>query len=335
MGDLPNMCKGDFSLPDMGLGALHFGVYLTAVESNNLIHQALDHGVNFIDTGPLYGSGNSESIVGRSVAKQRDKFLISSKVGLKKLPRADGSFGVEVAGLTPEFIRESLLKSLTELGTDYIDVYQIHAFDASVPIGETFGELQRLVDEGKIRAFGASNLSPSELEKILNELDDAQTKSFKLIESHYNILERKVESGVLQLAKNNQISLSPYRALGRGLLTGKYNGAESIPVESRAADSWRVRNCLTEVNLEMVDLLMEIARIMSISIVELSLRWLIDRDGVGPVLVGARNNSQLTKCLGALSVRLTENDYQNIDQALLRKEFRETVLNTPSVYFEK
>jgi len=327
--------QSDLNVSQIGLGALHFGAYLSEHQSIELISYALDSGINLIDVGPLYGNGLGERIVGNAIAGCRDKVILTTKVGLARRVLNDGSFGVEVLPLTPKNIRKSLEDSLTELGTDYIDLFQFHAYDDSTSLEDSFGVMNDLVAEGKVRAVGVSNFSPDELHNAITVIKKNSWTPIVSIESHYNMIERMVEGSLEAICFEHKIGMLPYRALARGILTGKYKLGEPLPKNSRAADSWRVRDWLSKETLLLVDSLGTYAKENKTSITELSLAWLLAQRSVPSLLVGARSINQLKESINAVNWKMTEFDLINIDEIIISMDQLDKVNALPHVYFEK
>jgi len=332
---LKQLGQSDIKVSQLGLGALHFGAYLNEKQSFEIIDYALDSGVTLIDVGPLYGNGLAERIVGKAIAGRRDQVVLTTKVGLARRELADGSFGVDVVPLTSDNIRKSLENSLVALGTDYIDVFQFHAYDVSTSLEESFGVMNELVYEGKIRAIGVSNFSPEELLASINVIEKNSWMPIASIESHYNMIERMVEESLAEICLEKNIGLLPYRSLARGILTGKYKVGEPLPVNSRAVDSWRVRNWLTEDTLCLVESLGIYAKEKNRSIAQLSLSWLLAQKFVPSVLVGARSIEQLQESISAINMELTQSDLMAIDKIINSLDQLEKIKSLPSVYFEK
>ncbi len=325
----------DLNVSILGLGCLHFGVYLTEIESINMVHHAFQNGINLIDTGPLYGNGLSEDIVGKAIRGRRDKVILTTKMGLARRKLADGSFGVEVVPLSAERIRDSLEKSLKEIGTDYIDVFQFHAYDNYTPLEESLGEMDRLVAEGKIRSIAVSNYDPNELEAVLTIIRKNSWQPLVAIETHYNVIERMVEKELLPICEKNQVSVIPYRALARGILTGKYGSEGTIPSNSRAEDSWRVRQWLSPETLAVVSSLEAFAIQNGRTVSELALAWLFAKPNIGSVLIGARDIGQLQTCLDSCSWTLDREHLMEIDRLIDLHGQTDHVVTHPNVYFEK
>lgn len=319
----------------VGLGGLHFGVYLDEIQSTRLVHHALDRGVNFVDTGPLYGNGQSETIVGKAIKGRRDQVVLTTKVGLARRTLADGSFGVEVVPLRADRIRECLEQSLRALGTDYVDLFQFHAFDPDTPVEASFEVMDQLVTEGKIRAVGASNYDPTELSAVVQAIGSNGWAPLVALESHYNMIERMVEKELLPICSSNGVGIIPYRSLARGILTGKYRLGSAIPEKSRAADSWRVRNWLQDETLALVAALEVFALQHGRSVVELSIAWLLAQPLVPSVLIGARDIPQFDACADAATWSLSAGELAEIDEIILAHGQKERVSSLPEVYFEK
>jgi len=330
-----NIGLTDLKASVLSLGCLHFSVYLDQKQSNQLIHYCIDNGINFFDTGPLYGNGNSEKILGEIIKDKRKDLLISTKAGLEKEIRPDGSFGVKVKKLTPKYIKSSLEKSLKEMKTDYIDLFQLHAFDNSTPLSDTIGELEILCEKGMIRSFGVSNFDPKQLNQVNKILSKSIFKGLAAIECHYNIIERKMESGVIPECKKYGVSLMPYRALARGILSGQYNIDGTIPVGSRAEDSWRVRDWLNPETLSLVNRLRQLAESYGISVAQLSLSWLLCKPVVCSAIIGVKSISHIEELLSASIFDFTEEIYNKVDQIIKSEGEYDNIKNRPNVYFEK
>jgi aryl-alcohol dehydrogenase-like predicted oxidoreductase len=326
--------NSELNVSIIGLGALHLGALVNEVESLELISNAIDNGINFIDTGPLYGNGFSEKIIGKAIRECRSKIILSTKVGLSRRVLADGSFGVEVLPLRARQIRSSLENSLRELGTDYIDVLQFHAYDSTTPIEESFGEMNRLIDEGKIRAIGVSNYDPNELKYAIEIIKKNSWSPIVMIESHYNMIERMIEKELIPICDNNCISIIPYRSLARGILTGKYeNGI--IGSNTRAAVSWRVKQWLLPATLDLVSSFSEFAKQSGRTVTELALAWLYSKKNIASVLVGVRDINQIGLCLKSSNWTLELEDLKEIDRLIDLHDQMNHVITHPMIYFEK
>lgn len=332
--DKNRLGKSDLRVSKVGLGALHFGAYLSEYQSMELISYALDSGINLIDVGPLYGNGLAEAIVGKSLLGRRDKILLTTKVGLLRRKLNDGSFGVDVLSLTSKNITESLERSLKQLRTDYVDLFQLHAYDSSTPLEISLGVLNKLVIEGKIRAIGISNFSPEQLTEAVEIIKLNNWSPISSIETHFNMIERMAVKKLGPLCMENCIGMLPYRSLARGILSDKYKIGLPLPENSRAVDSWRVRDWLTHDTLSLVDALSKYSAGKNISITQLSIAWLLAHQFIPTVLIGARTTLQLQQNIESIGRKLTNEEILEIDQIIISMNQFDKVHSLPPVYFE-
>ena len=300
----------------LGLGALHFGAYVDIKEVNQIIDRAMDIGINFIDTSPNYGNGNSESIVGKSLKGCRDRVIVSTKAGLKAITKPNGTFGNEVARLTRNYLRKNVENSLKYLRTDYIDLFQLHAFDYQTPMEDTLEVLDELIHEGKIRYLACSNYSPKEFEISMETAKLLGIPSFDASQCQYNIIERKAELELIPACIKNKTSTICNRALSRGILSGKYRKGLPIPKGSRGEVSERVRCLLTKERLSLIEALEVLAIKRGKTIVELALAWLLSREGITSVLVGVRNIEQLESCTKAVEWSISKGEVIEVDKVI-------------------
>ncbi len=319
----------------LGVGGLHFGVFCDQATTNLIIHRALDLGVNFIETAPMYGQGLSEEYIKNAVDGQRDQVFLSTKVGLEPRTMPDGSFGVSVVPLTQDRIRTSLGQSLRALGTDYIDLLQIHAFDAETPVEETMETLDALVREGKARAIGCSNYNPCELQKVIDAGQDRHWRQLDSFQVHYNMIERRAEDELVSACRELNMSMICNRTLARGILGGQYRPHQPPPEGSRAATSDRVKRWLSEPTVRLVQALFEFARGQGRTVAELSIAWLLTRSEVSVVLAGMRNLDQLKNCAAAVDWELSSDELAEVDRIIANEDLTDQVWSLPEVFFEK
>jgi len=327
--------KSSLRVSVIGLGALHFGTFLDRNESERLIHKAIDEGINFIDTAQLYGKGNSESIIGGAIKNPREKIIITTKAGLEPITRPDGTFGNKVAKLTREYIRKSVHKSLRALNTEYIDLFQLHAFDNTTPPGQTLMALDDLIGEGKIRYIGCSNFNENEFEESMKATQQNETESFVASQCQFSMIERRAEKDLLPVCMKYNVSSIINRGLSKGILTGKYKLGASMPAASRGALSKRVR---TELSDEIIALVSELERFSlegGHSITELALSWLMSKPGVGSILVGTRNIEQLAGCLKSVEWLLSEDELCAVDKIIANHGLTSRVAGLPETFLEK
>lgn len=319
----------------IGLGALHFGVFLDQEETTRIVHHAIENGVNFIDTAPMYGNGNSELFLCNALKGYRHRVILSTKAGIEPVIRKDGSFGVEIATLKEEYIRRSVEKSLQRLGTDHIDLFQLHAFDWSTPFEETMETLSSLIQEGKIRAIGCSNYNKQEFSRALSVINTAGHTPLSTLQCHYNVIEQRARRELIRKCKERQIGVICNRALARGILTGKYRFGRPLPEGSRGAESSRIKKCLSRETLDLVQELRSWADRHERSVVELALAWLLGREEISVVLVGVRDIEQLDTCIGAADWTLDNNELGEIDSIIIKSGMKGQVDSAPDVFLEK
>jgi aryl-alcohol dehydrogenase-like predicted oxidoreductase len=286
------------------------------------LHEALDQGINFIDTAPIYGFGVSEEIVGKALKGKRDKVVLATKCGMVAGPKNGGVFkfrstarGVSENGLLaihqcnrPESIREEVELSLKRLQTDYIDLYQTHWQDSSTPIADTMGELMKLKEEGKIRAIGTCNATPDQLKEYAaaGQLDSDQEK--------YSMIDRKIEDGNLPWARENNAAVLAYSPLAMGLLTGKVTPDREFNEGDvrRGNPRFSVEN--REHVLAMLRAMQPYADAHNCTIAQLVIAWTIHQPGLTHALCGARNPKQVKENVVAGQVDLSAEDVAGIDK---------------------
>lgn len=324
----------NLSVSVIGLGGLHFGVFLNEEEATELVNKAFENGIQFIDTAPMYGSGKSESMIGRIIKGRRHHFVLGSKVGLSPITNAQGQFGVKTVPLDEKTIIRSVESSLASLQTDYIDLLQLHAFDATVSMEETLFALGKLKSSGKIRAFGCSNYNREEMESACHALDKCRVSSFASLQTHYNMLERRFETDLRPHCVKREIGVLCYRALSRGILNYKYKPSEKIPENSRAAVSGRVRQLLNNELLNLVQRLNNFAQQKSMTAGNLALAWLLNQPTVSSAVLGIRNATQLLDNVRAVECQLPHSDMQEIDRIIAETGMLQKVLADPSTFLE-
>lgn len=295
----------------IGLGTWAMGGWLWGgtdeAESVRTIHFALDQGINVIDTAPVYGFGVAEEIVGRAIAERggRESVIIATKAGL------DWSDGEPRRNASGTRIRKEVLDSLSRLRTDYIDLYQVHWPDPLVPIEETAKVLDELRQSGKIRAIGVSNFSVEQMEAFrkVTQLASAQPP--------YNLFERQIEADVLPYCHAKGIATLTYGALCRGLLSGRMRGDTTFVGDDLRNRDPKFQKPRFSQYLEAVRKLDALAhRRYGKSVLELAVRWVLDRAGVSIALWGARHPDQLAKVSGVIGWSVDMDAMKEIDEIL-------------------
>jgi len=314
----------------LGLGTLHFGLRVAEADAVRLVQRALDLGVTFVDTGPLYGQGRAEAILGKALFGRRNRCWVATKVGLQPSPRPDGSWGVRPERLTQQVIEASVDRSLSALGVERIDLLQLHAFDPDTPAEETATALAALVQAGKVVRVGCSNFAPDEI-RVMSAALTAAGLTFATCQVHYNVIERRAGAALA----TGGVPLVCNRALARGILGGQYRPGMPPPPGSRGASSERVRQWLSVDTIALVEALDGFARELGHSIVELAIAWLTAQPSVATVLVGVGNDAQLLECARGAEWRLSENEVRRVDEIIDGQGLTRQVDTLPEDFFER
>ena len=265
----------------IGLGTNQFGGKVDFTTANNIIQAALDAGVNFIDTADTYQGGRSEEAIGKAVAGKREQVLIATKVRHRLSDEPND------VGASRKHILSGVENSLRRLGSEYIDLYQIHSWDDETPIDETLGALEDLLRSGKVRYIGASNFSAWQL-TWSNALAELKSwTQFVSIQPHYHMLERGIERELIPACQYFGIGILPYFPLAGGFLTGKYKRGQVPPKGSRGETSAYVQRYMTPENFNKIDELSEFAQANGHALNELAQAWLLAQPQVSSVISGA------------------------------------------------
>jgi len=267
-------------------------------------------GVNLIDTADVYSDGASEEILGQALGSDRDQVLIATKV------RGGMGAGPNDGGLSRHHIVSAAEASLRRLGTDYIDLYQLHGWDGSTPLEETLGALDDLVRSGKVRYVGASNFSGWHLMKALGTSDRREFERFASQQIYYSLQSRDAENELVPISLDQGVGILVWSPLAGGLLTGKYRRGQDTPEGSRRFEGWTEPPIYDEDRLyTTIDVLVQIAEERGTTATQIGLAWTLAKPGVTSVIVGARTEDQLTDSLGAADVRLTDAEIARLDDA--------------------
>ncbi len=270
------------------------------------IEAGLECGINFFDTAYCYGAdGESERLLARSIGDRRDQVVLATKGGIHWL--SDGS---RVQDASPETLRSECDESLQRLDTDRVELLYLHAPDAEVPLAESAGELRRLLDEGKTRAVGVSNLNVTQLEAFAAECP------LSAVQPPFNMLQRGIEAELVPWCLQHGVSIMVYWPLMKGLLAGKLNRNHTfVPQDGRAkypmfqGEEWQK-------NQDFVDALRKIAASIDRTVAQVVINWTIHRPGVTAALCGAKRPAQLRETAAAMGWKLCDETLAEIDRAL-------------------
>jgi aryl-alcohol dehydrogenase-like predicted oxidoreductase len=297
---------------ELCLGTMTFGNEADEAASRALIDRFVDAGGNFVDTADVYNDGASEEITGRALASRRDEVVLATKVRFPTGP------GPNDRGASRRHIRMGVEASLRRLGTEWIDLYQIHCWDASTTIEETVSTLDDLVHEGKIRYAGASNYTAWQLAKSLGLAVLRGWEPFATLQPEYSLITRDIERELLPLCREEGLAVLPWSPLAGGVLTGKYREGEDFPAGTRGGDTEEPITFtyrLHERAWGTVDAVRKVAEEAGKTPSQVALNWVLHRPGVTAPIIGARNMAQLEDNLGAVGWQLEEEHWRALSWA--------------------
>jgi aryl-alcohol dehydrogenase-like predicted oxidoreductase len=302
------LCMGTMTFG--GKGRFQVIGNLAQAPIDELMKRAIDGGINFIDTANVYSEGLSEELTGQSIRNlglHRDDLVLATKVRGKMGEKPNDS------GLTRKHIIQQAEASLRRLQVDYIDLYQIHSYDPLTPFEETISALDSLVQSGKVRYIGASNLAAWQLMKALDYSHYNKTSKFVSLQAYYTIAGRDLERELIPLIVDQKIGLMVWSPLAGGLLSGKYNRDKVKDAEGR-----RVNFDFPPVNkdrvFDIVDILQPMAKAKNTSVAGLAIAWLLQQPAVTTVIIGANKMEQLEDNLRSVELKFTTEELEQINK---------------------
>jgi len=289
---------------------------------DTLVGNSLDAGVNFIDTANVYSAGESETMLGKALGSKRKDVVVATKVFGRMGP------GANQVGLSRLNIMNEVEASLERLNTDYIDLYQIHGFDAYTPLEETLSALTDLVRQGKVRYIGCSNLAAWQIMKSRGIAAAKHLENFITVQAYYSLVGRELERELIPMMVDQKIGLLVWSPLAGGFLTGKFTRAGASDNAAR-----RAKFTFPPVNLEkdynIIDKLAEVGARRNATVAQVALAWLLYQPSVSSVIIGARNAAQLKDNLASVDVKLEAEDLKQIDEvSKLTPEYPNWMLGT-------
>jgi aryl-alcohol dehydrogenase-like predicted oxidoreductase len=299
------------------LGTMTFGgkgnfakVGATGVEgARRQIDRCLEAGVTLFDTADVYSGGASEEILGQALGPRRDDVLVASKV------RFGMGGGPNDAGLSRHHVIAGCEASLRRLGTDRIDLYQVHEWDGQTPVEETLAALEHLVQSGKVRYVGCSNYTAWQMVKALGIADLRGLPRFVSTQVYYSLQERTLEQEILPACLDQGLGVLVWSPLAGGLLSGKYRRGQAGPEGARHLTSWGEPPVYDEDALyDTVDVLVEVAEARGVSAAQVALAWLLTRPGITSVIIGARTDEQLADNLAAAELQLAPDEIARLEE---------------------
>ena len=275
------------------------------------IQRALESGINFFDTADMYSRGKSEEVLGRAIKDfaSRDRVVIATKVFY---PMSDDP---NDRGLSRKHVMSSIDGSLKRLGTDYVDLYQIHRWDADTPIEETLRALDDIVRAGKARYIGASSMMSWQFAKALYLADRHGWTRFVSMQNHYNLVYREEEREMLPLCREEGIGVLPWSPLARGFLAGsRKRGSERTATAREQSDVFAHDLYYTDADYDVVDRVIEIASARGVSPAQIALAWLLRQPDVTAPIVGASKMEHLEQAVAALEIKLSDEEVGRLEE---------------------
>lgn len=314
--------KSTITVSAIGFGCMGMSEFYGSTENTNkdagkkLIRYGYDNGITFFDTAEMYGSGDSEIILGTAVKSFRDKVIIATKCGIQRNP------GLQlVINNNRDYIKNACNGSLRRLGVSTIDVYYLHRYNPEVPIEDSMNTMQELIKEGKIRYVGLSEVSSEIIERAHRVLGD----KLVAVQSEYSLINRREAEEVLPICRKLGISFVPFSPLARGLLSGKLRDPQSFI----AAEEFDFRGMLPQFssenlahNLQFVDALAELAKTLHCSAAQLSLAWLLAQGDYIIPIPGTTNQTYLKENIDAADIELTQDNLEAIKKIIAKHSIR-------------
>ncbi|MCK5429884.1 MAG: aldo/keto reductase [Anaerolineales bacterium] len=311
-----NLGRTGLKVSRICLGTMTYGTpnwrpwVLDEEESRPFFRRALELGVNFFDTADMYSLGVSEEVTGRALRdfSRREELVIASKV---YFPMGDGP---NQGGLSRLHIMRAVEDSLRRLGTDYIDLYQIHRWDYETPIEETLQALHDLVRSGKVRYIGASSMYAWQFAKSLYLADLQGWTRFVSMQNHYNLVYREDEREMLPLCRAEGIGVIPWSPLARGFLTGNRSSQDYIESKRAKTDDYAQQLYYRDTDFDVVARVVDLAERRDVKPAQIALAWLLHQEGVTAPIIGASKMFHLEDAVAALDIELSEKDVDYLDE---------------------
>ncbi|MBB6145268.1 aryl-alcohol dehydrogenase (NADP+) [Silvibacterium bohemicum] len=315
--DYVNLGKTGLKVSRICLGAMTYGSkkwrewILEEAESRPFIQSALESGINFFDTADVYSLGVSEEILGRALkdfGPSRDKLVIATKVFS---PMGDDP---NQRGLSRKHILHSIDDSLRRLGTDYVDLYQIHRFDPFTPVEETLEALDDVVRSGKALYIGASSMYAWQFQKMLYTSEKLGLAKFVTMQNHYNLIYREEEREMIPLCKAEGIGLIPWSPLARGFLAGNRSKQDKGETTRAKTDAFAHDLYYRDSDFTVVDRITEIAKKRGVNNAQVALAWILSKPEVSSPIIGASKMSHLDDALKALEIKLEPEEIKALEE---------------------
>jgi len=314
--DYLNLGNTGLKVSRLCLGMMTYGTpqwrswVLDEEQSRPFIRRALEMGINFFDTADAYSNGVSEEVTGRALRDfaRRDEVVLATKV---YFPTGDRP---NQGGLSRKHIFHAIDASLRRLGTDYVDLYQIHRWDKDTPIEETLEALHDVVKAGKARYLGASSMSAWQFAKALCVADQRGWTRFASMQNHYNLVYREEEREMLPLCRAEGVGVIPWSPLARGFLAGNRTAEKGGETERARTDAFAHQMYYQPADFEVAGRCVEVARRRGVSSAQVALAWLLGRPGVTAPIIGASKPHHLEEAFGALAIKLSDEEVRFLEE---------------------
>ncbi len=314
--DYVNLGKSDLKVSRICLGTMTYGTphwrtwVLTEEQSRPFIQRAVEMGINFFDTADMYSRGMSEEVLGRAIHDftRRDDVVIATKVFFPMGDKPDQR------GLSRVHILQAIDESLKRLGTDYIDLYQIHRWDNDTPIEETLEALHAVVKAGKARYIGASSMYAWQFTKSLYLADLHGWTRFVSMQNHYNLIYREEEREMLPLCRAEGIGLIPWSPLARGFLAGNRSPQGGGETTRAQTDDFAQSMYFHDMDFAVADRAAELAKRRGVTAMQIALAWLLHQPGITAPIIGASKMSHLEEAVAALEIKLSTEDRSYLEE---------------------
>jgi aryl-alcohol dehydrogenase-like predicted oxidoreductase len=327
------LAVSEICLGTMTFGGDGFWKVIGALEqdaSSKLVRIAFDKGVTFIDTADVYSNGLSEKVLGQAIKHlPRDELVIATKLfgrmgaygGGERTPQEQRRFdNTNLWGLSRKHVFDAIDASLERLELDYVDLYQVHAFDNATPLEETLAALDEVVKSGRVRYLGLCNYAAWQIAKALGVSERNGLARFESLQMYYSIAGRDLEREIAPLAKDQQLAILPWSPLAGGFLSGKFTrettaeGARRTVFDFPPVDKAKA--------YDIIDVMKEMGDARGVSVAQIALSWLLHQKHVTSVIIGAKTEAQLNDNLAATSVELSSDDLKRLDEvSKLRPEY--------------